>query len=147
MADRPDLAATLNTLLRSLVAAELPVLEKHGITMWGYIALGALCDKPVRTQAALAEAIGADKTRIISTLDRLQEAGLITREPDPADRRARLLSATAAGHARYQAVQGEIQANEDRLLATLPEADRRGFLRGVQALAALSREEIVGDPG
>ncbi|TMR08484.1 MarR family transcriptional regulator [Nonomuraea turkmeniaca] len=143
---RPDLGASLHHLVRSLVAAELPVLARHGISMWGYAVLGALCDSPVRTQAALAEAIGADKTRIIGTLDKLQEAGLIAREPDPADRRARLLSLTDAGRALYRSAQGEIQANEDRLLALLPAEDRHGFLRAVQVLAALTREEIIGGP-
>ncbi|MEQ4725932.1 MarR family transcriptional regulator [Nonomuraea sp. B19D2] len=146
MADRPDLAAMLHILVQSLVAAELPVLARHGISMWGYAALGALRDNPVRTQAALAEAIGADKTRIIGTLDKLQEAGLITRDPDPADRRARLLSLTETGRALYRAVQDEIQANENRLLAMLPEEDRSTFLRAAQALAALPREEIIGGP-
>jgi DNA-binding MarR family transcriptional regulator len=112
--------------------------------MWGYIVLNALDGSPARTQAALAQAIGADKTRIIATLDELQRARLITREPDPADRRARLLSITPAGYRVRMAVQTEIQANENRVLATLPAADRRAFLRAVQALSALSHEEIAG---
>ncbi|MDN3359383.1 MarR family transcriptional regulator [Actinomadura sp. DC4] len=48
--------------------------------------LGALRDRPTRTQAALAAAINADKTRLIPVLDDLQRRGLIEREPDPADR-------------------------------------------------------------
>src|ERR1700690_3272416 len=96
---RRDLAAMLQPLVRALVAAELPVLARHGISMWGYVVLNALAAGPARTQAALAQAIGADKTRIIATLDELQEAGLITREPDPVDRRVRLLAISAAGRA------------------------------------------------
>src|ERR1700743_1408934 len=91
---RRDLAAMLQPLLRALTAAELPVLARHGVSMWGYVVLSALDDGPARTQAALAQAVGADKTRIIAVLDGLQGAGFITREPDPADRRARLLSIT-----------------------------------------------------
>lgn len=142
--DRRDLAAMLQPLVRSLIAAELPVLAGHGISMWGYVVLGALDDNPVRTQAALAEAIGADKTRIISTLDKLQESGLISRTPDPGDRRARLLLITEDGRRVRRSAQAGIQANEDRLLAMLPPADRRGFLRAVRALSALSHEDIVG---
>ena len=80
---RQDLAAMLHPLTRALVAAELPVLARHGISMWGYVVLNALEHGPARTQAALAQSIGADKTRIITTLDELQQAGLISREPDP----------------------------------------------------------------
>src|ERR1700749_2791689 len=109
---RRDLAALLQPLVRGLTAAELPVLARHGLTMWGYIVLNALDDAPESSQAALAERIGADKTRIISTLDTLQEAGLITRDPDPADRRARILSITAAGRETRDDAQREIQRGE-----------------------------------
>ncbi|WP_326945107.1 MarR family transcriptional regulator [Amycolatopsis sp. NBC_00348] len=136
MAERPDLAAMLGGLVRSLVALETPVLEEHRLSMWGYVVLSALDDSPVRTQAALAQAIGADKTRIIGTLDELQDAGLISREPDPADRRVRLLAITEAGRERRRAAQNRIQAKEERLLARLPAADRAAFLRAAQALAA-----------
>ncbi|MGA4992457.1 MarR family winged helix-turn-helix transcriptional regulator [Nonomuraea bangladeshensis] len=146
MTSRRDLAAMLQPLLQSLIAAELPVLAKHDLSMWGYIVLGALDDSAVRTQAALAETIGADKTRIITTLDKLQADGLITRDPDPRDRRARILAITDEGRARRRAVRAEIQANEERLLARLPEADRQGFLRALQTLSLLPRAEIVGGP-
>lgn len=136
MAERPDLAAMLGGLVRSLVALETPVLEEHRLSMWGYVVLSALDDGPVRTQAALAQAIGADKTRIIGTLDELQDAGLISREPDPADRRVRLLAITETGRERRRAAQDRIQAREEKLLARLPAADRAAFLRAAQALAA-----------
>jgi DNA-binding MarR family transcriptional regulator len=141
---RRDLAAMLHPLLRGLIAAELPVLARHEISMWGYVVLNALDGGPARTQAALAQAIGADKTRIIATLDELQQSGLITREPDPADRRVRLLAITAAGRKVRAAVQSAIQTNEDRLLARLPPADREAFLRAARQLSALPPEEIVG---
>jgi DNA-binding MarR family transcriptional regulator len=143
---RRDLAAMLHPLVRALVEAELPVLARHGITMWGYVVLNALQDAPQSTQAALAEKIGADKTRIITTLDDLQAAGLITREPDPADRRARLLSITPAGRRARREAQDEIQRNEDRLLAELPSAERKAFLRAAGRLSALPVSRILGGP-
>jgi DNA-binding MarR family transcriptional regulator len=140
---RRDLAAMLQPLVRALIAAELPVLARHGISMWGYVVLNALDGGPARTQAALAQAIGADKTRIIAILDELQQAGLITREPDPADRRARLLSITQAGQQARLAAQTAIQANENRILSRLPAADRQAFLRAAQTLSALPPDEIT----
>jgi DNA-binding MarR family transcriptional regulator len=141
---RRDLAAMLHPLARALVAAELPVLAAHGISMWGYIVLNALEDGPARTQAALAQAIGADKTRIIATLDELQQAGLISREPDPADRRIRLLAISPDGRRVRADAQSAIQANEERVLARLTPADRAAFLRAAQTLSALPPEEIAG---
>jgi DNA-binding MarR family transcriptional regulator len=144
---RRDLAAMLHPVVRALIAAELPVLARHGLTMWGYTVLSALDDEPQGTQSALAERIGADKTRLIGTLDALQEAGLITREPDPADRRARILSITPAGRRARDGAQREIQRNEERLLASLPAAERRAFLRAAALLSALPAADILAGPG
>ncbi len=130
---------------RALIAAEQPILEAHGLTMWGYVVLLALDEGPARGQGVLAQEIRADKTRIIAVLDDLQERGLIERTPDPADRRARVLALTPQGRRVRDATQADIQARENRLLAKLPAADRRGFLNALEILAGLSREELTGD--
>ncbi|MFF3200752.1 MarR family winged helix-turn-helix transcriptional regulator [Streptomyces sp. NPDC002962] len=141
---RPDLAEMVAPLLRTLMAAEQPVLDAHGLTMWAYAVLLHLDETPIRTQAALAEAIRADKTRIIAVLDDLEDRGLIRRRPDPGDRRARLLSLTTEGRRLRDTVQSTIQKGEERLLAQLPPADRDGFLRGLQALSALVEPGATG---
>jgi DNA-binding MarR family transcriptional regulator len=145
VADREDLAAMTVRLGRALTAAELPVLREHGITMWAYVVLLGLSGEPVRTQTALAQAIGADKTRIIPVLDDLQERGLIERRPDTADRRVHLLSLTAAGRRMRDSAQAGIRRREERLLARLPARDRDGFVRALQALSALPADEIAGE--
>ncbi|PZF79461.1 MarR family winged helix-turn-helix transcriptional regulator [Jiangella anatolica] len=135
-------------VVRALLAVEQPVLDEHGVTMWGYSVLAALDRTPIRTQAALADAIGADKTRIIATLDELQEGGLISRTPDPDDRRVRLLAITADGRRVRRAITAGIRAREERLLATLPDKDRAGFVRALTALSALppgAIEELAGE--
>lgn len=131
---RPDLAAMLAQLARQTVAAEQPVLDAHGLSMWGYIVLTALDYSSIRTQAALAEVIGADKTRIIPTLDELQERGYIERIPDPDDRRARLLAITEAGRSVKTAAQNDIQRGEERWLGQLSVNDRSVFLRVLRQL-------------
>jgi DNA-binding MarR family transcriptional regulator len=131
---RPDLAAMLAPLVREMVAAEEPVLEAHGLTMWGYVVLSALDRSSIRTQAALAAAIGADKTRIIRILDDLQDDGYIERRPDPDDRRARLLTITDAGRRVKDAAQDEIQRGEERWLGELSADERRTFLRVLERL-------------
>lgn len=130
---------------RALMAAEQPILEAHGLSMWAYVVLLALDEGPARGQGVLAQEIGADKTRIIAVLDDLQGRGLIERTPDPADRRARVLALTPEGRRLRDATQADIQARENRLLAKLPAADRRGFLNALEILAGLPREELTGD--
>src|SRR6476620_12486264 len=133
----------LAPLLRQMMAAEQPVLDAHGLTMWGYVVLLALDDSPMRTQAALAEAIGADKTRIIPTLDELQAKGHIERRPDPDDRRVRLLAITESGRDVKDAVQERIQRGEERWLSVLSANDRRLFLRALQEMTRVRHDPRV----
>ena len=132
--DRRDLAAMFVPVARALVAREEPALQAHDISMWGYIVLTALAEQPVRTQAALAQAINADKSRIIGVLDDLQQRGLIKRQPDAADRRVHLLSLTPPGDRLRRSVQATIRAGEEEVLGTLLASDREAFLRSLKAL-------------
>jgi DNA-binding MarR family transcriptional regulator len=138
--DRRDLAAMFAPLTRVLIAREEPVLRAHDISLWGYIVLTGLVEQPVRTQAALAQAINADKSRIIGVLDELQERGLIQRQPDTADRRVHLLSLTPAGDRLRRSVESAIRERETEVLATLPAADRAVFLRSLKALYEQHRQ-------
>ena len=141
--DRRDLAAMFAPLTRVLIAREEPVLHAHDISMWGYIVLTALVEQPVRTQAALAQAINADKSRIISVLDELQERGLIHRQPDEADRRVHLLSLTPAGDRLRRSVEAGIRRQEEQVLALLTAGDRDAFLESLKALYE-RRDDIMG---
>ena len=75
-------------------------------------------------------------------LDRLEEAGLVERRPDPADRRGTLVRLTRRGKSVIdRAVEAHV-ANEERLLGPLRAADRRaldGLLR--KLLSDLERAE------
>jgi DNA-binding MarR family transcriptional regulator len=129
---------------RAMTAAELPVLRVHDLSMWGYVVLGALAEQPVRTQAALARTVGADRTRIIGVLDELQQAGLLERRRDPNDRRVHLLSLTEEGRRRVEAARAGIRQREARLLARLSPPEREIFLRALQQLAAAPADEFTG---
>ena len=139
--DRRDLAAMFVPLTRALIAREEPVLRAHELSMWGYIVLTALVEQPVRTQTALAQAINADKSRIIAVLDDLQERRLIDRQPDETDRRVHLLSLTPAGDQLRRSVQAGIRRGEEQVLAMLPPADREAFLRSLKVLYERLRQE------
>ncbi|MFI0898560.1 MarR family winged helix-turn-helix transcriptional regulator [Streptomyces sp. NPDC020983] len=141
---RKDLAAMIVPLGRALTAAELPLLREHGLTMWAYSVLLGLDPEPLRSQAALAEAIGADKTRIIGVLADLEARGLITRTPDPADRRVRLLALTPEGIRLRDAAQNAIQSREDALLARhLTPEQSAALLAALATLSALPAEVLA----
>src|SRR6185436_4077025 len=48
-------------------------------------------------QNALADAIGIEGASLVRLIDELQASGLVTREPDPSDRRANVVSLTTRG--------------------------------------------------
>jgi DNA-binding MarR family transcriptional regulator len=143
--DREDLGALFARITRRLIDAERPLLAAHGLSMWAYIVLSHLARQPAGTQLALAEAIHYDKTRLIGLLDELERDGLITRKPDPADRRARTVELTSAGRTRHAAAQADVHAMEDEFLSDLSATDR-GRLRRMLSRLATEPPPRGGDP-
>jgi DNA-binding MarR family transcriptional regulator len=133
--DEEDLGALFARITRRLIDAERPLLDELGLSMWGYIALSHLAHAPAETQLALAQAISYDKTRLIGLLDELEADGLITRTPDPADRRARIISLTTAGTGRHATARRAIRKMEDGVLADVSTAERTRLRRTLARLA------------
>jgi len=129
-----DLGALFARITRRIVEAERPLLAEHGFSMWAYIAVSHLAISPAGTQLALAQAIGYDKTRLIALLDGLESDGLLTRTPDPADRRARIVTLTRKGRARHAAAQRAVRNMEDALLAMLNPDERSTLRRALTTL-------------
>ena len=84
---------------------------------------------------ALAEAMGYDKTRLIKILDGLEGDGLVTRAPDPSDRRARVIELTPHGRAKFAAIQRDVHAMEDELLGVLGPSERKALRTALPRLA------------
>jgi DNA-binding MarR family transcriptional regulator len=130
-----DLGALLAGATRRLIDEERPLLAKHEISMWGYVVLSRLAAAPAETQLSLARAIGYDKSRLIGLLDGLEAEGLLTREPDPSDRRAKIITLTDAGRKRHEAARRDIRRMERRILADVEPAEA-ARLRELLALLA-----------
>jgi DNA-binding MarR family transcriptional regulator len=133
--EREDLGALLARAMRRIMEAERPLLDAHGVSMWAYVALTLLARGPAPTQLALAEAMGYDKTRLIKILDGLEGDGLITRAPDPTDRRARVIELTTKGRDTFAAIQEDVHAMEDELLSALSAAERAALRTALPRLA------------
>jgi DNA-binding MarR family transcriptional regulator len=133
--EREDLGALFARVTSRLIDAERPILEAHGLSMWGYIALSQLAHRPTGSQLELALAIDYDKTRLIALLDDLESEGLLTRAPDPADRRARVVRLTPTGRRRLTAARADIRSMEAELLGDLKASERRSLLALLPRLA------------
>ncbi|GAB3441780.1 MarR family winged helix-turn-helix transcriptional regulator [Actinophytocola sediminis] len=132
---RHDLGASFARLARAMIEAETPILNAHGVEMWDYVVLSALESGAAPTQSELATTVYRDKTRLIPILDRLEARGLLTRTPDPTDRRNRVVALTDDGRAVLNTCGADIRAMEADFLTSVPTARRHTFIEVLDQLA------------
>lgn len=122
-----DLGWALGVMLRAYAKGATHVIADVPGGPRGYQVLTAAASGAEGTQLALANKLGIDRTVMTYLLDDLEQAGLIERRPDPADRRARRIVATDAGRATMCEVQGKLAHVETRILSALGEPERAMF--------------------
>src|SRR5690348_12965005 len=145
-----DLGWALGALSRSYIKAVAATFADVPGGPRGYQVLAAAARDEHGSQLALAQHLGVDRTVMTYLLDSLAEAGLIERRPDPADRRARRIVATARGRFLLDGLGERLREAEDQVLAGLAEAeDRQAFRVLLQRLAlhaATSLDSAAPDP-
>ena len=141
-AERPDLdVAPLQVLSRvSRLARHLDLTRRasftsHGLETWEFDVLSALRRQgpPYQmTPGALLRATLVTSGTMTNRIDRLAEAGLVRRHPDPRDRRGVLVTLTDLGRAKADGALADLLRREQDLLASLGPDDQ-------QTLASLLR--------
>jgi DNA-binding MarR family transcriptional regulator len=139
-AQRPDLdvgpmhvLSRVSRLARHLDIARRSAFASHGLETWEFDVLSALrrVGPPFQlTPGALLRATLVTSGTMTNRIDRLTEAGLVHREPDPRDRRGVLVTLTEEGKARVDAALEDLLTSERKLLAGLGE-DQRMALAGM----------------
>jgi len=132
---------SLAALLREWTARVTDSCDELPQGSRGYQVLSVVVHDAPPTQAALAAHLGIDRTVMTYLLDELVTAGLVERQQDPADRRARRIVATARGAALVAELDARVAAAEDDLLSGLS-ARERDTLRGL-----LERAAVAAAPG
>lgn len=84
-------------------------------------------------QVTLAEHVGIEGPSLVRLLDQLCAAGLVRREEDPEDRRAKTISLTDAGLAVTAQMESELRALRERVLKGVTRADLEATLRVLNA--------------
>ncbi|HEY2297153.1 MAG TPA: MarR family transcriptional regulator [Jatrophihabitans sp.] len=102
----------------------MAALAKAGVSQYHYSVLALLDEQPSETQAAIADALGLDRSQLVRILDSLEDRGLIARHRDRADRRRHMVSVTADGREQLRELRRTIDGLETDLLAPLKPADR-----------------------
>ncbi|MEU1778551.1 MULTISPECIES: MarR family winged helix-turn-helix transcriptional regulator [Streptomyces] len=116
-------------------------LAQDGMRMPHHAVLSAVADLGPVAQAELGRTTGFDPKDMVGILNDLQAQELITRTPDPADRRKNAIALTPAGRRRLARLTKLGDEANEALLAALTPAERELFL------ALLSRVVADTTPG
>ena len=123
-------------------------LQKYALTeaTWVPLVHLARATKPLR-QRDLARALGLDSSSVVRLLRLLEDAGLVERSEDGADRRAKTLVVTDAGHALVHAVEGVSGRIERDLFADIAPADVAATRRVLETICRvlIAANEGAGD--
>lgn len=87
-------------------------------------------------QVTLAEHVGIEGPSLVRLLDQLCAAGLVRRDEDPDDRRAKTISLTEAGREVTEKMEEELRLLRSRVLKGVTRADLEATLRVLAAFNA-----------
>lgn len=130
-----DLGWALGVVFRRYVKESEAVLSDLPGGPRGYQVLTTAGSDAPRRQLTLAQQLSIDRTVMTYLLDDLEEAGLVERQPDPTDRRARLIAVTDAGRARIEEMRDRLQGMEGQVLGGLTDSERDAFRSLLQRVA------------
>lgn len=99
------LGRLLGAASRAVERAWSEALEARGLTHAGLIVLHFV-ELGFSSQSDLARAAQVEAQTMSRTVDRLEREGLVTRAPDPTDRRRHIVAITPRGRAAFEAVRG-----------------------------------------
>ena len=109
-------------------------LKPIGLTPRHFGVLYELRARPT-SQQALIDSIGVDPSKLVGLLNDLEADGLIVRRRDPEDRRRHIVEVSKEGRARLSAAEKAAAGVEDRLFASLDDAQRAELLRTLAQVA------------
>ena len=144
--ERPDLdvrpmqvLSRISRLARHLDRERRSAFAAHALETWEFDVLSALRRQGAPYElspGALLRATLVTSGTMTNRIDRLEEAGLVSRRPDPQDKRGVLVTLTAAGAAQVDAALADLLEAEQGLLVALPEISRQTLVDLLRTLLA-----------
>jgi DNA-binding MarR family transcriptional regulator len=102
---------------------------RHGITEVQFNVLALIHDQAgwdgELTQVELSRLLLVNRSNITSLIDRMEQGGVVTRAPDPDDRRSKVVRLTPKGRKRLLAVEGLYCAEVKRIMKGLTAEEMR----------------------
>ena len=135
-----DVADALGLLLRRSARAHLygglTVGLDDALDEVTYPVLSGLARTGPCSAADLAVEVGLDRSGVTRRASRLADAGLVRREPDPADGRATLLILTDEGRRVVEVTRQRLATVFDDALSSWPPGEARSFARQLRRFIA-----------
>jgi DNA-binding MarR family transcriptional regulator len=138
----------IGNLYKDLDRSMEETLVKFGLDRRSFHLLGRLRSygPPYRRSPGhLASDMRLSSGAMTNRLDRLEEAGLVRRLPDPNDRRGRLIEPTAKGHKAWDSTVVTQAEREQRIASVLTATEREQLHRLLRKLMAAFPERDKDD--
>jgi DNA-binding MarR family transcriptional regulator len=120
-------------------------LADQDLTPLEYALLQNLDDDPDVDQIGIAARLGIDRNSTGVLIRRMEQRGLVRRQTNGADRRARLVHLTPKGYQLRERARPLIAAQQQQILSVLPAVDRERFLD--QLVLVIKANEAHARPG
>jgi DNA-binding MarR family transcriptional regulator len=124
-------AGRVATIGARLTAQHMPLEARSD-----YAVLASLDEHGPLSQADIGRLLGLDRNNVNGIVVRLDTSGMVTRNPDPSDRRRNVVTITSNGRSRLSELQEHAAAVQRELLAGLDEADRDTLVRLLETVLA-----------
>ena len=126
---REDVVVLLAKASGSALRTANAALEPFGFRARHYATVKIAAEGGGVPQRQIGAVLGLDPSAVVALVDDLESLGLVQRQPDPDDRRTRLVSPTAAGLAMLEKVSPVVGRVQERSMGGLTAAERDTFLR------------------
>ena len=140
-----DLGWALGSLLRAYREGVTPLLDEVPHSARGYQTLLEVVRGDHPSQLALATHLGIDRTVMTYLVDDLEQAGLVERRPNPADRRQRQVVATDRGRRLLAETCKRVYDAETSVIHALSDTEQQ-LLRRLLTKAAVAGGGTSHDP-
>jgi len=129
-----DLLALFTQAAKLLREAADEAMSRHGVRVGQHIVLSVLWQQDGLTPGEIARRLQVATPTIVNTATRMEQAGLVTRKPDPDDARLVRLHLTPRGRAARAAL-------ERHATATLTPAEREHLSTALTKIIAQLHDE------
>ncbi len=122
-----DLGFLLARTSGMVVRAANGALEPHRLRA-RHLTLMRLVDRAALSQREISTNLGLDPSNVVNLIDELEAAKLISRSPDPRDRRTRLIALTESGRAHLAGAQDAAIQATNETIGALSAPERRQLI-------------------